>query len=195
MPQPPQAMPQQQPGDVRSVYEAALRESEATTRTVPNGGATGHDGATNGATDGASDRPAPGSFEALLAETVGMPRQPGVSLQVADIFFAHGSAQIDGRDREVLREVVAMHKERGGRIRVIGHASSRTGSMDLAEHKLANFNISVSRADAVAAELVRLGADRSAVLTSAQADHERVYFESMPNGEAGNRRAEIYLDY
>jgi len=29
----------------------------------------------------------------------------------------------------------------------------------------------------------------------AVADNEPVYYEVMPSGEAGNRRAEIYIDY
>lgn len=121
--------------------------------------------------------------------------RPTVSVQVADIYFAHGSASLDVRDRRVLREVIALQKARGGRIRVVGHSSHRTGSMDLAKHKLANFAISVARANAVAYKLVQLGADRDVVMASARADLDPVYREIMPNGEAGNRRAEVYLDY
>ena len=57
-----------------------------------------------------------------------------------------------------------------------------------------NFNISVDRADAVARELIRLGAERDDLVVDAISDSKPMYFEFMPTGEAGNRRAEIYLE-
>jgi flagellar motor protein MotB len=33
------------------------------------------------------------------------------------------------------------------------------------------------------------------IVVSAMADEQPVYHEVMPSGEAGNRRAEIYIDY
>jgi outer membrane protein OmpA-like peptidoglycan-associated protein len=58
---------------------------------------------------------------------------------------------------------------------------------------MANFKISVDRANAVAEELVRLGVMRENILIAAVSDAEPMYYEIMPSGEAGNRRTEIYL--
>lgn len=114
---------------------------------------------------------------------------------VGIIYFAHGSAALDANDRAVLRDIVALHRQRGGSIRVVGHASARTGPADPVRHRMANFEISQLRANAVAAEIVALGAERDKVRAEARADTQPVYHEFMPTGEAGNRRAEIFLEY
>ncbi|GAB6053457.1 OmpA family protein [Magnetospira thiophila] len=118
---------------------------------------------------------------------------PGNALKVATIQFQDGSSQLSGQDRHILRQVVALHKEHGGVVRVVGHASSRTRDMEPVRHKMVNLDMSSQRADTVARELVRLGAAESLVQTAAVADHEPRFFEVMPAGEAGNRRTEIYF--
>jgi len=42
-------------------------------------------------------------------------------------------------------------------------------------------------------ELIRDGVPASKVLMEAVGDSQPVYYESMPKGEDGNRRAEIFL--
>jgi flagellar motor protein MotB len=59
---------------------------------------------------------------------------------------------------------------------------------------MANFAISLDRANAVAREIVRLGVDPSLVRVSAVSDTQPVYYEVMPSGEAGNRRVEILIE-
>lgn len=117
------------------------------------------------------------------------------SFKVAVIQFGNGAAGIGSQERSILRKVVALHKERGGTIRVVGHASSRTRNMDPVRHKMVNWQVSTSRADTVAKEFMRLGVDAENMYVGAVADNEPVYYEVMPSGEAGNRRAEIYIDY
>jgi len=75
----------------------------------------------------------------------------------------------------------------------VGHSSSRTRNLSPEKHRLVNYRMSAQRAKAVASELVRRGAKRATVVTAALADSQPVYLEVMPNGEAGNRRAEIFL--
>ncbi|MFQ5939525.1 MAG: OmpA family protein [Alphaproteobacteria bacterium] len=111
------------------------------------------------------------------------------------IYFAHGSASLSAKSRELLREVAAWQREKGGAIRVVGHSSSRTDDMDPVRHKLTNFKASLDRANAVAQELIRLGVPPDKLIVSAKSDTEPIYFEIMPSGEAGNRRVEIYLDF
>ena len=118
----------------------------------------------------------------------------GKALRVATILFPNGSARLSSTDRSILRKVYVLHRRKGGKVRIIGHASSRTRNLTAVKHKMVNFNISVSRADAIAKELMRLGVKRADILVGARADTEPMYYEVMPSGEAGNRRAEIYLE-
>jgi flagellar motor protein MotB len=115
-------------------------------------------------------------------------------IRVATIRFENGSAKLSSRDRQILAKVVRLKKERGGRIRIVGHASSRTHNTDPVNHKMINFRVSAARANVVALELQRLGADRSQLQVDAVSDSSPEFLEVMPTGEAGNRRAEIYLD-
>ncbi|MCG8508246.1 MAG: OmpA family protein [Rhodospirillales bacterium] len=134
------------------------------------------------------------------ARAVSRPAGPGRtgaqgSLKVATIQFSTGSAALDSRDRAILRNVVALQAERGGVIRVVGHASSRTANMDAVRHRMVNYQVSADRAQNVAQELIKLGAGADTVVVTAKSDNEPLYYEIMPSGEAGNRRAEIYLDF
>jgi len=88
-----------------------------------------------------------------------------------------------------------MKKEKGGTLRVVGHASSRTRDIDPLRHRLVNFRLSLARANSVARALIRRGIPAHEVQVQAMSDNAPVYYEFMPAGEAGNRRAEIYLDY
>ena len=116
------------------------------------------------------------------------------AIKVATIHFGNGSAALSSRDRQIIANALQLKRERGGRIHIIGHASSRTRSLDPLRHKMLNFKISVDRADAVARELIRLGMNKEDLLVDAISDSQPMYFEFMPTGEAGNRRAEIYLE-
>ncbi len=120
----------------------------------------------------------------------------GVRTQrVAVIYFGNGSAALSGQDRQVVRQVAALQRQYGGLLRVIGHASSRTAATDITRHKMANFAVSLQRANAVAEALMREGTPGRYLYVGAVSDSQPVYYEIMPTGEAGNRRAEIYLDY
>jgi outer membrane protein OmpA-like peptidoglycan-associated protein len=123
------------------------------------------------------------------------PAGASVSTLVATIQFADGSASLNGEDRAILRQVIALQRQYGGALRVVGHASARTGDMSWERHDRANQAISESRAQSVSRALVSLGASRNMVYAGALGDTQPLYAEAMPSGEAGNRRAEIYLDY
>ena len=45
----------------------------------------------------------------------------------------------------------------------------------------------------MANEIIREGVPASRVLVEAVGDSQPVYYESMPQGEDGNRRAEIFI--
>ena len=125
----------------------------------------------------------------------GRPPAMARSSKVATVLFPDGSARISRQSRRILSDVVRLHRSRGGNVRVIGHASSRTREMDWVRHKMVNLNVSLDRANAVASALIRSGVRAGNVSIEGRSDLDPVYFESMPSGEMGNRRADIYIDY
>lgn len=123
------------------------------------------------------------------------PAATSVSTLVATIQFAVGSSSLDGKDRQVLRKVVALQKRYGGSLRVVGHASSHTADMSWSRHDAANEKVSEDRARSVSRALMDMGVSGRSIYVGAVSDSQPLYEEVMPSGEAGNRRAEIYLDY
>lgn len=141
--------------------------------------------------------PAAGAASASGGTLGFLARQTGAAgggVRVATIQFANGSAKLTASDRRILAGVRQLQRERGGRIHIVGHASSRTRTMDPVRHKMVNFNVSVARANIIARELLRMGFKKEQIVVDAVSDTEPVFFEFMPTGEAGNRRAEIYLE-
>ncbi len=124
--------------------------------------------------------------------------QPGLAgygnAPVAVIKFGHSSSQLTGQTRRAVRQVAETAKQHNGYVRVVGHASSRTSNMDYSQHKLINFNVSLDRAQTVAQQLARAGVNPQNILVEAVGDNQPIYYEFMPNGEAENRRVEIFLE-
>lgn len=116
-------------------------------------------------------------------------------VQVAQIQFNHGSTNLGGSDYSVLEQVAATWQQTSGFIRVIGHASMRTGDMSLDNHLAVNRRVSEGRASAVVSRLISLGVSPDAIFVGADGSADPRYYEGIPAGEAGNRRVEIYLDY
>ena len=114
---------------------------------------------------------------------------------VAVVQFPNDTIALDSAGQVQVRAAVEAYRARGGRgyIRVVGHSSSRTGNMSLASQMELNFRKSQQRATSVARALIRAGIPADKVLVNAVGDAQPVYYESMPKGEEGNRRAEIYL--
>ena len=127
----------------------------------------------------------------------GQATAPAAALQqppIAVIFFRNGSVSLSSRDYSVLHDVVLIQQQQGGHLRVIGHASERTETVDYATHQAINENLSLKRASAVGGALLQMGAPGSAVAISAVGGQGPIFYEFMPTGEAGNRRVEIFLD-
>ncbi|MEC9347685.1 MAG: OmpA family protein, partial [Pseudomonadota bacterium] len=110
------------------------------------------------------------------------------------IQFANNSAKLSPSDVEMIRPVAEEAKRTGASVRVVGHSSSRTGEMRVGSHLLANLQISADRAEAVADALARFGVPYQRIVVEAKGDNQPIFNEAMPSGEAGNRRAEIYLE-
>jgi outer membrane protein OmpA-like peptidoglycan-associated protein len=117
----------------------------------------------------------------------------GGGQQVGLIYFREGSSNLSSDDREVLKQIAEIHRASGGVVHVVGHASMRTTSTDYARHQEANQRVSEARAQAVARQLMRYGVPEGAIQWSGAGSTQPLYAEVMPNGEAANRRAEVYL--
>lgn len=113
--------------------------------------------------------------------------------QVATIQFGHSSSRLDARDRQLIGTVASVARQNGGNILVVGHASSRTIQLPKSTHEVANFQVSFARANAVAQALIQAGVAPERVTVEAVSDDQPIYSEAMPTGEAGNRRAEIFI--
>ncbi len=111
----------------------------------------------------------------------------------ATVRFASGSSVLTKDARSVLRKIAEAYRQRGGALRIDGHASSRTRDMTMVKHYMVNFNISLKRANVVARELVRQGVSSEALFVSAISDSKPIYSEIMPAGDAGNQRVEVYF--
>ncbi len=156
-------------------------------------------GISSGQTLAAAPNPAAVSAKNLAGGSLthmARPARPiaGGAVKVATIHFQNGSAALSSQDRQIIANALQLKKERGGRIHIVGHASSRTRLTDPVRHKMVNFKVSVDRADAIARELMRLGVKKEELVVDAISDAQPVYYEFMSTGEAGNRRAEIYLE-
>jgi len=102
---------------------------------------------------------------------------------------------LGAQDRSIIRDVVAMYRETGGAIRIVGHSSGIAASQGSGRSKLVNFKVSLDRANSVAVELIRHGVPPDRIDVVAEGAGNPRYAEYAPTGEAGNRRAEVYLDY
>ncbi len=119
---------------------------------------------------------------------------PTAGQPVAIIFFADDSAGLSDRDQSVLHDVYLLQQQQGGRLRIVGHASLHTATLDPARHDQVNLRMSTARANSVARALVRMGVPQGTVGIAAEGSRAPVFYEFMPTGEAANRRVEIYLD-
>tara|TARA_R110002110_G_scaffold122424_4_gene298627 strand:- start:3258 stop:4358 length:1101 start_codon:yes stop_codon:yes gene_type:complete len=133
----------------------------------------------------------PAGTQPLVAYT---PSGAGQSVHLATIQFNNGSANLSARDRQILSQVAQIAASRGGTLRVVGHASRRTQDMDPSRHSDVNSRISAARASSVAQAIVAMGVAPQRLYVGGASASEPRYLEVMPSGEAGNRRAEIFID-
>lgn len=148
--------------------------------------------------DSGAASPAPALAVPPVRSALSVTMAPAASLprgaqMVATIQFSNGSSRLTARDKRILRDVSALHRQGGAKVTVVGHSSQRTRDMDADRHNQVNQKLSKDRADAVFRELLRLGVAAGSIQVSAVSDSRPLYYEYMPTGEAGNRRTEIYL--
>ena len=134
----------------------------------------------------------PGGNGAVIAAS---PSAMGGVAPTAVVYFAGDGILLSAAARTQIRAAATAFKAGGGAgsIRVVGHASSRTGNMAVEKHLEIIFEKSQKRANAVAQELIRQGVPADHLQIDAVGDSQPVYYESMPKGEEGNRRTEIFV--
>lgn len=120
---------------------------------------------------------------------------PSVSYRLDTFYFADGSSVLDSAYNGNIRKIVKEAKANNATVTVYGYASSRTRNTDVVSHKMANFRVSLARAESVAAALRRAGLPASRITVEALSDTAPAYLEVMPEGERLNRRAEVYISY
>ena len=137
-------------------------------------------------------RPSPGaaskSPRAAVASLASGKRRAAAasSVQVASINFTAGSATLSEDERDRLGEIAAMQHDKGGAIRIVGHAESgKTGTM--AQQELASLTLALNRAKAVAQ-----------VLSGEGVSSQSIDVEAAPTGTgtaAAAAHAEVYLEH
>lgn len=113
---------------------------------------------------------------------------------VAVIEFPTGSAALSREARDTLARVAERQGREGGRLRVVGHSSSRTHDMPATEQMLVDYRLSADRASAVAEALIDLGVDPDAIAVATVGDTDPRDYETMPAGQARNQRVVILLE-
>jgi outer membrane protein OmpA-like peptidoglycan-associated protein len=180
------------PGPAVSGPEVALNAPAGASPPVAANGAAGEGGpeAMSGAVVANFDALQGGSANptSVYASANGMPPSEVV-------MFPNDTTILSADGKVKVKEAYDAYMAQGGRgyIRVVGHSSSRTADMPLKRHLMLNFEKSQARANSVARALIKLGVPASKVLVEAVGDSQPVYYESMPAGEEGNRRAEIFI--
>ena len=113
----------------------------------------------------------------------------------AAVAFPNGSAALTPAARHTLGAVASLYHRHGGTVRVVGQASESAVGMSLEQQRVVNGRLSFDRAQAAAAELIRLGVPAERMVMLAQPN-------SVPSGDAGlasgvgqSRGAVIFIDY
>ncbi|MBM3505328.1 MAG: OmpA family protein, partial [Alphaproteobacteria bacterium] len=133
--------------------------------------------------------PAPGTAApaAPIARTV--LATPGATV----VRFGNNSAKVEADYAQALQAIANSQRTRGGKVRIIGYASNRSGTASEVDSRLANFRISLDRAQSVANELMRLGVPAQAIFMEGRGEDRR-FSVASPQAEAESRRAEVFLE-
>lgn len=114
--------------------------------------------------------------------------------QVGTIVFAQDSSTVPSGGAAVLQQVAAAYKTSGGTLRVVGHTDARQRDSDPEKDRLAKFDLSLARANAVAAELVKLGIERDKIVTAGLGDTAPAAPPGDASRAAENSRVDLYIE-
>lgn len=138
------------------------------------------------------------SFAAANPDIVDFDPARGVVKFKSDVTFATGSAEVNDRATGVIQRFAQILNSQGAsgyELMVAGHTDNRPvvnqRTKDLGHFD--NWYLSVHRAIAVAAELVRNGVSKSRLGVAGYADQRPIASNSSDAGRAQNRRVEIII--
>lgn len=121
-----------------------------------------------------------------------LPGQGTAFHELAKIYFGHGSAQLDTKDRRIISDLGMLYQKRGGVYNVEGHASERAEASDPVERQILNLRTSMHRAVSVSEQLIREGVPVTAIKTTAHGSAEPAEATADKSSEEASRRVEIY---
>ena len=131
----------------------------------------------------------------LIEEEVVIDSTPSVTYRLDTFYFDNGGAYLDSKYNKQIRNIANIVNKNDAIVKVLGFASSRTSDTDEVSHKIANFKVSLERAQNVANAIKRAGVSEDSIEIEALSDSVPAYVEVMPEGERLNRRAEVYISY
>ncbi len=118
-----------------------------------------------------------------------------IQYRIATLAFRSGSSIVDRKALKKIKKIVEVAKSRNAKVKIVGHASTRTRDMPNSEHKLVNFVISDKRAQSVAKAFINYDFPKENLITEAVSDSKPLFKENMPAGTQANQRTEIFLIY
>ena len=122
-------------------------------------------------------------------------REAVVNSSAATVYFGHDSTSLDAPTRSQVRDWAKRYlmRPRQDVITVSGHASSRATGGDVARRSLINLNVSLKRAYAVTAELVKAGIPAELIRSVGWGDTRPAGLRDGKTPEQAARRVEISL--
>ena len=118
-----------------------------------------------------------------------------IQYRIATLSFRSGSSIVDRKALRKIKKVAEVAKTRNAKVKIVGHASTRTRDMPNSKHKLVNFVISDKRAQSVAKAFINYNFPKENLITEAVSDSKPLFKENMPAGTQANQRTEIFLIY
>ena len=109
------------------------------------------------------------------------------------IYYANGQSDLRGDDWTLLSQIAEKAKRTGAKVVVYGHASHHTKAKNVLQAILTNIKVSNNRAVKIMSGLWAYGVPLENIKTMAMFDTRPVAEENNLQGQAANRRSEIYL--
>jgi len=108
-----------------------------------------------------------------------------IAVSVGAITFAPGSAALPATDNS-LSQIAGLYKQTGGRIRVVGHSEPAAAGSSPAQQQVADLDLALDRANAVAQALAQMGVPANEISVEAA---------PIKVGTSDTPRAEVFMQY
>ena len=111
------------------------------------------------------------------------------------IYFADGSDYLNPSEIAQLGQIAQVARANNAAVKIAGHASHKVNTNSLSRKEAINMDISSRRTLKVANTLAGMGVNPQMMAGAAFSDYRPVAVETNAQGEALNRRVEVYLEY